>query len=97
MFKKRRNLSKILLIFFIFSIVFSFALVTLSVDHECIGNECTICCEINLVKDIFSGMLIFPFLYTFFKMFNDFISYEIHKYWVCHRLTPIELRVKILE
>lgn len=97
MFEKRRNLSKILLIFFIFLVIFSFALVSLSVDHECIGNECTICCEINLIKDIFGGMLILPFLYTFFKIFNDFISYAIHKYLVCYRLTPIELRVKILE
>lgn len=97
MFKKRRNLSKILLIFFIFSIVFSFALVALSVDHDCIGNECTICCEINLVKDIFCGMLIFPLLYTVFKAFIGLINYARYNCLFCCHLTPVELRVKILE
>ncbi len=97
MLKNKRNLSKILLIFFIFSIFFSCALVSLSVDHDCIGNECTICCEISLIKDIFGGMLIFPLLYIVFKAFTGLINYVRHNCLFCYHLTPVELRVKISE
>lgn len=50
MLRNRSFLSKVLLVLFILSIVLTSALILCSLNHECIGEGCTICYEINLAK-----------------------------------------------
>lgn len=72
MLRNRSFLSKVLLVLFILSIVLTSALILCSLNHECIGEGCTICYEINLAKNIFSNLLIFMIDVLYFQ--NVFLS-----------------------
>ena len=97
MFKNKRFLSNILLIFFILSIVLTNAFVFCSVDHDCIGEGCAVCCEMNLMRDNFSNLLILAMLFVFSRIIISSISYLRNRFFFYYSLTPIELKVKISE
>ena len=64
-------------------------------NHECIGEGCNICYEINLIKDIFDSLLILPVLISIIKIIqNGFINVK-HVKIIEHGLTPVKLKVKI--
>jgi len=67
------------------------------IEHNCVGEDCTICYEINLMKNIFESLLILSLLYIFIKRIEECISlikkFLRKKYY----LTPVLLKVRLLE
>lgn len=97
MLRNRNFLSKVLLVLFILSIVLTSALILCSLNHECIGEGCTICYEINLAKNIFSNLLILALLFIFSRVIIGSTRYLKNNVFFYYHLTPIELKVKISE
>ena len=97
MLRNRCFLSKILLVFFILSIVLTSAFFLCAVGHKCIGEGCSTCCEMDLIRGSFSNFLVVALLFVFLGGLISFISYFKNIFLFYYRLTPIELRVKISE
>jgi len=98
MWKNRRKISRLFFVIFLFLLV-SLSLISIvhTCHHNAIGEDCTICYEINLMKNIFENLLILSSLYVFVKQFENssipIKSFFKEKYY----LTPVLLKVRLLE
>ena len=96
MWKNRREIAKLFFIIFALSLIILSIMTIGHIEHNCIGEDCTICYEINLMKSIFKNLLILSLLFAFINNFekyaviNNFFS---KKYY----LTKILLTVRLIE
>lgn len=97
MSKSRKNVAKLFFVIFIFSIVISFSFILGNLDHNCIGDDCNICYEISLMKNIFDNLLIISLLYSFIKNFIGVIVRIRYIWQLNYSLTPVRLKVKLTE
>ena len=95
--KTRANIAKLFFVIFIVSLIFSYAFGVFPYEHECIGEECKICYEINLMKNTFENLLILLVLVAFIKKVYQYISRIKCISKVNYHLTPVKLKVKISE
>lgn len=49
--KRRRIIAILLSILFVLSVIFTLSFIAAEADHECIGDECPICAEIQSCED----------------------------------------------
>lgn len=95
MLKNRENIAKLFFVIFMFSMVISFSFMVFHLEHECIGEECNVCYEINLLKSIFDNLLILSLIYVFIKKSAFYIE-KINYIWqINYCLSPVKLKVKM--
>ena len=97
MWKNREKLAKIFFIFFIFSVIISYSFIACGLDHECVGEDCNVCYEINLLKNIFDSLLISSLLYITVKNLICCILKISYIWQINYCLTPVKLKVKLTE
>ena len=97
MWQNREKLAKIIFIIFAFSLIFSYTCIIVSSEHECIGKDCNICYEINLIRNIFDNLLIWVLLIVLFKAVKNYYGNVRYAKNIIYNLTPVKLKVKILE
>ena len=97
MWKSREKLAKIFFIIFIFSLIFSCTCIMVCSGHKCIGEDCNICYEINLIRNIFDNLLILTLLITFVKVTQNRFNSRRYVRIINHNLTLVKLKVKISE
>lgn len=95
--KNRENLAKLFFIIFIFSLIISYAFTFCSFDHECMGEDCTICYEINLMKSMFDNLLIIFLVAEFINQAKENIAKKRYILKLRDKLTPITLKVEMLD
>ena len=95
MWKNRGNIAKLFFIIFIFSIIISSSFMVLHLDHECIGEDCNVCYEINLLKSIFDSLLILSLMYVFIKKTVFYIERIKYIWQLNYCLSPVKLKVKM--
>ena len=97
MLKNRESIAKIFLIIFVFSLFFSYTCEISWLNHECISESCQICYVIELARCIFDNLLIILLIYSFTKENESYIFYEKNLFFNKWRLTPVKLKVRLLE
>lgn len=97
MWKNRGNIAKLFFIIFVFSIIISYSFALCSLEHDCIGEGCNICYEINLMKSVFDNLLILSLLYIFIKNSISYIVRLRYIWQINYCLTPVKLKVKLSE
>jgi len=97
MCKNREVLAKVFFIIFVLSLIISYSFGMYFSDHDCIGSNCRICYEINLIKSTFDNLLTLLLIYTFIKKFLRCISKLKYVFSSEYHLTPIILKVMLLE
>lgn len=95
--KKRVFFAKLFFIIFISSLIFSYGFGLHFSEHNCIGNECKVCYEINLMKNIFDNLLVLVLICSFISEFRNYIIKL--KWSIKYRgnITPVKLKVKLIE
>jgi len=97
MIKYRKNMAKLFFFVFLIFLVFSSVFGVIFLGHECIGDSCDICYEINFVRNIFDGLLILSLIFIFMACSKDYINeiFFFRKNYM--RLTPVTLKIRLLE
>lgn len=94
--KSRKKLAKLFLVFFIASLLFSCGIGICCLEHECIGEGCIICYEIDLVKHIFDSLFVASLMYSYINVFKRFILRIRYIWQIRYYLTPIKLKVEFI-
>lgn len=73
MAKRKKKLAFSLIVFLVLSIMLSCSYVSENHNHECIGENCTVCYALKSAEDLFSGakkivVLSLSFLFSFFAV-----------------------------
>ena len=95
--KDRRKLAKLFFIIFSLSLVILLTVSVGHVEHNCFNEDCVICYEINLMKNIFENLLILSLVYVFVKEFENFIILSRSFFDKKYCLTPVLLKVRLIE
>ena len=96
MWKNRENIAKFFFVIFIFSIVISCACLVCNFEHDCIGECCNVCYEINVLKSAFDNLIILLVFYVLIKSFIFYIVRLKYTLQINYCLSPVKLKVKIL-
>lgn len=97
MLKNRNNVAMIFFIIFVVSLIFSYAFCAFSSEHQCIGEECKTCYEINLMKNIFENLLILLVISAFIKKVEHYMARKKYIGEITYHLTLIKLKVEMTE
>jgi len=97
MIKSREKISKILLVAFLISLIFSYTSIFIFSEHECIGDGCDVCYEINLMKNVFDNLLILSLVLGIIRKAEKHRGRIRRIRKINYRLTPVDLRVKLSE
>ena len=95
MWKNRENIARLFLAIFMLSLVSSCSFTSLWIDHECIGECCDVCYEINLLRNIFDNLLILSLIYVFIKKLVSYIERINYIWQLNYCLSPVKLKVKM--
>ena len=94
--KNRENLAKLFFIIFLVSLIISYAFAICCFEHECIGDECTVCYGINLMKDIFDNLLIILLISEYIKQVKEKTNLRKYILKIRDSLTLVKLKVEML-
>lgn len=97
MCKYRDTLMKFFLIIFIVAVFFSYTVEIFCLGHECIGEDCNICYEVNFIKNIFECLSIQTIFFAFLHNYGERLLCILKIYREGYYLTPIKLKVKFTE
>lgn len=97
MLKNRESIAKIFLIIFTFSLFFSYTCEIFCINHECASESCQICYVIELARCMFDNLLIILLICSFITKSEDYIFHEKSLFYDKWRLTPVKLKVRLLE
>lgn len=93
--KNRENIARLFFIIYIFSIIISSFFMVFHLDHVCIGEDCNVCYEINLLKSIFDNLLVLSLMYIFIKKLVSYIIKIKYIWQIDYCLSPVRLKVKM--
>jgi len=96
MWEDRRKIAKLFLFVFSFSLIISAFLPMCCAEHECIGENCTICYEMNFLKGIFESLTVTLIIFVVVDELKKY-RYIIKNFNWKYRLIPVLLKVKLLE
>ena len=95
--KSNRLASIILLLCFLTVLVVSYTFCVLNSNHECIGNDCCTCFEINVIQNTFEALIITKLLIIVIKLIRKCIAKLQIEFSIWYLLTPIKLKVQLTE
>jgi len=94
MIRKRKNIAISFFIMFLLFIIISTIIGICFFEHDCIEENCNICCGINLLKSILKVVLISLLFYISIGEIEINVRY-IQK--LKYKLIPVKLGVELLE
>jgi len=92
---KKKTLLLILAVFIVFGVVSAETLIAAEHDHDCIGENCPICLQIEVAKCFLRAFNLAGFI-AFFIIFHAFFiqAHRIYYKLLYYFLTPIKLKVR---
>jgi len=95
--KYRKNIAKLLLLIFSLFLIISFTVELFTITHDCIGDRCNICYEINFIKNIFDSLLMAFLMNILICKIRSYLYEAIIIKNKKIKLTPIKLKIKLIE
>lgn len=95
MLKNKIIIWKILI--FIAILIISGSLMICCFEHECHGEKCFICYEINFFKNVFESLIVLAVVLLVRESIEKCIMRIDYSRRINYSLTPIKLKVKLLE
>lgn len=97
MIKRNRLIALVLALTFVFAMLISAFFVIVEADHDCTGEDCQICCQINVCENtlhsfgcVFAAVMVSVFL----GILNFIIPVWLNKQE--YNSSPVSLKVKLL-
>jgi len=95
LYRKRRILLLVLAVCIVFSIVSAETLIASEHDHECTGNCCPVCLQIEIVNCFLKTFNLAGFILLFAAFLAFFAKvHYIYNEFFYYRLTPVALKVR---